>query len=196
MNFYISDLHIGHENILSIDERPFENLEEMSDTIRENWNSTVSNDDTVYVLGDIAFKGFDFVPYYNSLNGKKILITGNHDLSLDREDLKKVFDRIAPMMTIRDGEKRVQLCHYPIQFYNGAESFENCMLFGHVHGGFVGNMVEAVRDLILKLDMREVKANRAQFYNVGCMLPYMNYTPKTLEQIVNGFEMYRQMGNS
>lgn len=114
MNFYISDLHIGHENILSIDERPFENLEEMNNTIRENWNSTVSSDDTVYVLGDIAFKGFDFVSYYNSLNGRKILITGNHDLSLNREDLKKVFDRIAPMMSIRDGEKRVQLCHYPI----------------------------------------------------------------------------------
>lgn len=86
----------------------------METTIRENWNSTVSNDDTVYVLGDIAYKGFDFVSFYSSLNGNKVLITGNHDLSLDREDLKKVFDHIAPMMTIRDGDKRVQLCHYPI----------------------------------------------------------------------------------
>ena len=23
------------------------------------------------------------------------------------------------------------------------------------------------------------------FYNVGCMLPYMDYTPRTLEKIVN-----------
>lgn len=168
----------------------------METAIRENWNSTVSNEDTVYVLGDIAYKGFDFVSFYSSLNGDKILITGNHDLSLDREELKKVFSRIAPMMTIRDTERRVQLCHYPIQFYNGAEDAINYMLFGHVHGGFVGNMVEAVRDLILKLDMREIKANRAQFYNVGCMLPYMNYTPKTLDQILSGFNMYRQLDSA
>ena len=54
-------------------------------------------------------------------------------------------------------------------------------------------MVEAVRDLILKLDMRQVKSNKAQFYNVGCMMPYMNYTPKTLDQILSGFSMYRQL---
>lgn len=70
------------------------------------------------------------------------------------------------------------------------------MLFGHVHGGFVSNMVEAVRDLILKLDMREVKSNKAQFYNVGCMLPYINYTPRTIDQIIAGSSMYRQMNNS
>ena len=23
-------------------------------------------------------------------------------------------------------------------------------------------------------------------YNVGCMLPYMNYTPRTLEEIIKG----------
>ena len=79
----------------------------MEAAIRENWNSAVSNEDTVYVLGDIAYKGFDFVSFYGSLNGDKVLITGNHDLSLDREDLDKVFSRIVPMITIKDGERRV-----------------------------------------------------------------------------------------
>ena len=29
-------------------------------------------------------------------------------------------------------------------------------------------------------------------YNVGCMLPYMDYTPRTFMEIVDGYEKYRQ----
>ena len=52
MNFYISDLHIGYENVIRFDNRPFANADEMNDTIFSNWNSRVTRDDTVYILGD------------------------------------------------------------------------------------------------------------------------------------------------
>lgn len=39
--FYISDLHLGHKNILAFDNRPFFSLEEMTETIISNWNSVV-----------------------------------------------------------------------------------------------------------------------------------------------------------
>ena len=51
--FYISDLHLGHKNILAFDNRPFFSLEEMTETIISNWNSVVSKNDSVYVLGDM-----------------------------------------------------------------------------------------------------------------------------------------------
>ena len=52
MNYYISDLHIGHENILRFDNRPFADVNEMNNKLIENWNARVCSDDTVYILGD------------------------------------------------------------------------------------------------------------------------------------------------
>ena len=48
-NFYISDLHIGHENILRFDNRPFADVNEMNNKLIENWNARVRSDDTVYI---------------------------------------------------------------------------------------------------------------------------------------------------
>ena len=45
-NFYISDLHIGHENILRFDNRPFADVNEMNNKLIENWNARVRSDDT------------------------------------------------------------------------------------------------------------------------------------------------------
>ena len=47
MNYYISDLHIGHENILRFDNRPFADVNEMNNMLIENWNARVRSDDTV-----------------------------------------------------------------------------------------------------------------------------------------------------
>ena len=56
MNFYISDLHFFHENILLYDSRPFASVEDMNAEMVRRWNSVVKNNDTVYVLGDMFFK--------------------------------------------------------------------------------------------------------------------------------------------
>lgn len=56
MNYYISDLHLGHYNILKMCNRPFETVEEMQGKITENWNNVVKNDDHVYVLGDLFYR--------------------------------------------------------------------------------------------------------------------------------------------
>lgn len=56
MKYYISDLHLFHEATIKFDNRPFQNLEEMHETIMKNWNSKVTNGDTVYILGDISLR--------------------------------------------------------------------------------------------------------------------------------------------
>ena len=54
MNYYISDLHLFHKNVTgegsNFDNRPFATLEEMHRIIKENWNKTVTNGDTVFIL--------------------------------------------------------------------------------------------------------------------------------------------------
>ena len=49
MKYYISDLHLFHENAIAFDPRPFASLQEMHDTILKNWNDRVTNGDMVYI---------------------------------------------------------------------------------------------------------------------------------------------------
>ena len=53
--FFTGDQHFDHANIIRFCNRPFTSVEEMNETIIENWNSIVSNKDDVYCLGDFAF---------------------------------------------------------------------------------------------------------------------------------------------
>ena len=56
MIFYTSDLHLGHANVIRFDKRPFADVEEMDQYIITRWNNRVSEDDTVYILGDICHR--------------------------------------------------------------------------------------------------------------------------------------------
>lgn len=70
-NFYISDTHFGHSNIIRHCNRPFVNADEMDEVLIKNWNSVVTNRDTVYILGDFAFSKGIKQPseYLRELNG-------------------------------------------------------------------------------------------------------------------------------
>ena len=54
MNYFISDLHFGHQNALSFDDRPFKTIEDHDIALIKNWNDTVGIDDDVWVLGDLC----------------------------------------------------------------------------------------------------------------------------------------------
>ena len=78
--FFTSDTHFGHTNIMKYCKRPFETVEEMDQTIIDNWNSVVRPEDIVFHLGDFGFCGsLRLREIVDQLNGKIYLITGNHD---------------------------------------------------------------------------------------------------------------------
>lgn len=78
--FLIGDCHFGHRNIIKYCNRPFNNVEEMTEGLIKNWNSVVSKNDIVYVVGDFALCGKQkIIEIGNRLNGRKRLILGNHD---------------------------------------------------------------------------------------------------------------------
>ena len=79
MKFYISDLHFSHKNILSFDNRPFFTISEMNEAIINNWNSVVSSNDEVYILGDMFWNNNDIDSILPRLKGRLYLIKGNHD---------------------------------------------------------------------------------------------------------------------
>ena len=75
MNYYIADIHFGHDNIRKYSRR----LEEMDKTIIENWNNKISNKDDIYIQGDFSYKSKNVILYLEALKGKKHVIIGNHD---------------------------------------------------------------------------------------------------------------------
>ena len=186
MIFYIADWHYNHANILSYDNRPFKTVEEMDAALVERWNATVTSADTVYVLGDMFWGGeTKAVPVLDSLNGKKILIKGNHDRCKNTE-FRMRFDQISGYLEITDGDRHVVLCHYPMPcFKNHFHGWYH--LYGHVHNSFEANMMEHDRMLLEDLYCR-----KCNMFNVGAMMPWMDYTPRTLDEIERRSSAHRQ----
>lgn len=119
------------------------------------WNETVTNQDTVYFLGDLFMKAnaAEMKETLKKLNGKNIFIVeGNHD----KDFLKMLhagggkwtgvlrkpiwisaeFPKIRvinPIHSLKIQDHRFILCHYPIKswesMYNGS-----IQLHGHCHG--------------------------------------------------------------
>lgn len=181
MNYYIADLHFGHQNALAFDARPFKTIEEHDRTIINNWNDTVNIDDEVFILGDVSWYNVTKTnEIVKLLNGNKHLIIGNHDKKLlKNRDFRSLFVEVLDYKEIsfNDG-KGVVLSHYPIPCFNH-HYYSWYHLYGHVHNSFEWNMMKRV-----KYEMEELYDKPCLMFNVGAMLDYMNYTPKTLEEIL------------
>lgn len=185
MNYFIADTHFGHKNCMAFDNRPFKSIEEHDQKLIDNWNKTVGIDDDVYWLGDIGWhRSLKTLEILNQLNGAIHLIRGNHDNKiLKNRDVQSRFIEIVDYkeLTLSDG-KGLVLCHYPIpcfkNHYYGWYHF-----YGHVHNGWEWNMMKQVR-----YQMEELYDMPCEMYNVGAMLPYMNYTPRTFDEIVHSGE--------
>ena len=121
MIYFTADLHVGHANIIEHCSRPFRSVGEMNNRIMTNWNQKVTEDDTVYILGDMFYGDhpnvLEYLPY---LNGKKYLTPGNHDDWMeDNEEALHLFEKVAMMMEVPFTEKRLlTLCHYPMMCNN------------------------------------------------------------------------------
>ena len=189
MNYYISDLHLRHGNVIKFDNRPFETVFEMENTIINNWNSVVKPEDTVYILGDFCWETEKiWEEILDKLNGSKVLIRGNHDLKSMSASLRKRFVDVKDYKEVKDGGKRVVLCHYPMPFYRADYNEDMWHLYGHVHVTIEEDLLNDISNLIEQKDNRGNSKNKCHFINVGCMMPWMDYTPRTLEEIINGYE--------
>ena len=181
MIFYIADMHFGHENVLRFDDRPFSEIGQMDETLIQNWNARVADDDTVYVLGDAFWKNEESsVKILQQLNGHKHLIQGNHDRVKGK--LRLYWESIAQYAEINDENRLVILSHYPMLFYK-SQHHGAAMLYGHVHNSREWQLVEKWKREQWALGIP------CRLINVGCMLDYMHYTPRTLTELLTAEAM-------
>lgn len=131
--FFTSDTHFGHANVIRFCDRPFSSVEEMDEALIENWNNRVTNNDTVYILGDFIFRAKEAPEVYlKRLRGKKHLIIGNHDKDwMKKCDLQKYFKSVHELWNTSDGKRALTLFHRPMLSW----PHENrvYMVHGHIH---------------------------------------------------------------
>ncbi|MCE5298407.1 MAG: 2'-5' RNA ligase family protein [Methanoregulaceae archaeon] len=104
--FVISDLHLGHRNIIHYCRRPFSSPGEMDDVLIRNWNYRVATRDEVFYLGDLCH-GKNAAPaseYLSRLNGRIQIISGNHDEEIEG---------VVPNLRLHYGTMEFFLIHDP-----------------------------------------------------------------------------------
>ncbi len=129
--FLTSDSHLGHYNICKYCHRPFQSRSEMDQTLIKNWNAVVPEDGIVVHCGDFMLPHNEDIKEYNKylnrLNGRVLLLRGNHDLaSLDWVSDKLIAVRDQAMIVV-DGVK-IFAQHYPCAAFNG-----DYHVYGHIH---------------------------------------------------------------
>ena len=130
MIYFTSDLHLGHRGIIEMQNRPFENVEEMNRVLIDNYNELVHKNDTVYFLGDISHHmPIDRVnELLSMMKGKKILIKGNHDIKDNNSYRMSGFTEVYELPVILDG---FWIMSQEPMYVNENMPYAN--VFGHVH---------------------------------------------------------------
>lgn len=113
INAFYSDPHFGHKNICRHAGRPFYSMEEMDRTLIQNYNDIIGKNDTVLWLGDCFLCRVEkFETIMSQLNGRKILVIGNHDKGHARMATLG-FDFVLNECVMHIAERTCRINHFP-----------------------------------------------------------------------------------
>lgn len=128
--FVTSDTHFGHRNILKFEPRPWKEIEDMDEELIQRWNKVVGKNDIVIHVGDVFLCGAKRAEYIASrLNGRKILVLGNHDSFSKKKYTDMGFD-VRNYLYLDD----FLFSHYPQDSTALKVAQANSDLRGNIHG--------------------------------------------------------------
>lgn len=142
--FLVSDTHFGHAGVcrfLRSDGtklRPWTDPNEMDEAMVKLWNDTVKPNDKVYHLGDVVINR-KALQILQRLNGRKVLIRGNHDI-FKLEDYAPFFTDVRAVHVMNG----LILTHIPVHPSSLARF--GCNIHGHLHA----NRVRKLRGVNVK----------------------------------------------
>jgi calcineurin-like phosphoesterase family protein len=112
MRYVISDLHLGHDNIIEYCDRPHSHVHEMNKALIEDWNAIISEDDSVLFLGDMCHHPSpkSSAGWADELNGNLLFVRGNHDSDVGHNPPFNVVENC----TIQHGRYTFYCEHQPV----------------------------------------------------------------------------------
>ena len=177
--YFTSDLHLGSERVLYTSDRPFLNVDDMTDELIKNCNSVASEpDDLLYHIGDLYcfkkdgdFKGID-VPWSETrkkFTAMVLPLAGNHD---ENNTVKPI---AYSMRMILGGRFNCVLCHYPSYHPKATQSLRpgDINVCGHVHAFWPSSDKRCFIDKLRKV------------ININVGVDVWNYKPVSEVQLVN-----------
>lgn len=164
---FIADLHLGHENMAK--HRGFSSAAEQDEHIVKQWNSVVHKRDLTYILGDVTMESAKFYHILAQLNGRKIVVGGNHDKPAHTKELLKYVDSIVGMVQY----KGIFLTHCPVHPMEMKYRIKH-NIHGHIHDKLVE---QDVRIFGIKIFSRVDR----RYCCVSC--EHVDFIPKSLEEL-------------
>jgi len=170
---FIGCLHLSHKNIAH--RRGFQDEFYYDEHLISEWNKIVHKKDLTYILGDVTMETIE--PYYllDRLNGRKIVVLGNHDLPQHVPELLKYVEKVAGMIDY----KGCMLTHCPI--HPSEISFCRANIHAHIHHKSKLQEFEAIeRYGDDGIDTKSLTLHK--YINVDAKV--INYQPKTIKELV------------
>jgi len=136
MIWFTSDFHIGDIRMLKR-RKLFLSLEEMEQTLINNYNQKVGCDDIVWLVGDIVGDIESALRVFPRLNGKKNYVIGNHDRKWIRESqVQSFFNNIYESTVEMIENVPVSISHYPLyEWYKS--KYGGVLIHGHMHDEYI-----------------------------------------------------------
>lgn len=112
-DFFTSDTHYFHKNIIKYCHRPFSDAAEMNEAMIENYNKVVGKNDTVLWCGDNFFcDNAKAREVLNRLNGKKVSLVGNHDPDSEFKLAARGFEFVSHRLFMKIANRNIVLSHF------------------------------------------------------------------------------------
>lgn len=199
--FVISDHHFGHTNSWEKFKladgsplRPFTSDDEMNEAMIERHNAKVKQHDTVYFLGDVVINR-KHLQLVKRLNGRKILIRGNHDIFRD-EDYREVgFEQIHGVRVFVD---KFILSHIPLHPDCVTGRFR-VNVHGHLHANQIMRNMKVKAPIYnsngVGVGIMDVERPEPDPRYISACVELNDYTPQHFDEmeakIQKRFEQYR-----
>lgn len=168
--YIISDNHFNHPAIIKLAKRKFKTIDQMESFMIQKWNMVVKPNDLVICLGDLIFtkgKSARLKEIIKILNGRIILVSGNHDRKPYAWYLSNGIDFIAHNIVWEFNKKKILFIHNPHEVKKPELSIYDYVIHGHQH-----NSTPFIQ-----------KKRCCLFINVSS--EHLNYTPINLVTLLN-----------